>query len=137
MSVLKKYCDLPQSLDDLSREVVDCAFKVHRHLGPGYTEKIYEDCFQIEMEDRKIGFQRQYPVQIIYNGRKIPSEFRLDLVVENKILIELKSVDKLTPVFDAQIYSYLKATKLPLGFLMNFNVSLIKDGIKRFVPRNI
>src|SRR5690606_29690710 len=127
--------DQPLGLDDLSKEVVDCLFQVHKKIGPGYLEKIYEDCLCIECEDRGLKFIRQYPIQFKYNGRAIPSEFRLDLVIGNQILIELKAVDKLHPVYDAQIYSYLKSSELPMGFLVNFNVPLIKDGIKRFVRK--
>lgn len=135
MSVLKKYNDLPDDLDVLSKEVVDCFFKVHQKLGAGYLEKIYEDCLFIELTDRQLFVQRQYPIQFEYNNKIIPSEFRLDMVVENKIIIELKAVEKMIPVYDAQLYSYLKSTRLPLGFLVNFNVPLIKEGIKRFVPK--
>ena len=135
MSVLSQYNDQPEDLDLLSKSVVDCIFKVHKTLGPGYLEKIYEDCLCIEFQDRGINVQRQYPLQFKYNKRDIPSEFRLDVVVENKILLELKAVEKIHPVHQAQIYSYLKMSGLPMGFLVNFNVQLIKDGIKRFVPK--
>jgi GxxExxY protein len=136
MAVLQKYNDLPVALDELSKSVVNCIFQVHKKLGPGYLEKIYEDCLCIEFEEHRLDYQRQRPVHIIYNGQKIPSEFKLDLVVEDKILIELKAVDRLIPVFDAQVYSYLKSSNLPLGFLVNYNVPLIKDGIKRFVSKD-
>ena len=135
MSVLKKYNDVDINVDDVSKEIVDSIFNVHKTIGPGYLEKIYEDCLCIEFEKRKISFQRQYPIKFEYSGVRIPTEFRLDIVVENSILIELKAVEKMHPVYDAQIYSYLKSSNLPLGFLVNFNVPLIKDGIKRFVPK--
>ncbi len=135
MQVLKKYNDVGEGLDVLSKSVVDSIFQVHKKIGAGYLEKIYEDCLCIELEDRNLSIQKQYPVKLKYNGRYIPSEFRLDIVIENKILIELKAVDKMHPVYDAQIYSYLKSSGLPMGFLVNFNVPLIKDGIKRFVPK--
>ena len=135
MSVLKKYNDQPISLDDLSKTVVDCIFKVHRKLGAGYLESIYEDCLFIELIKRGLRVERQYDIKFEYEGVVIPTTFRLDLVVENQIIIELKAVDKMTPVYDAKIYSYLKASGLPMGFLVNFNVPLIKEGIKRFVPK--
>jgi GxxExxY protein len=127
---------LPGSLDTLSKDVVDCIFQVHKKIGAGYLEKIYEDCFCIEMNDRGLKIQRQQPMKFMYNGKSIPTEFRLDLVVENSILVELKAAQAMHPVFDAQMYSYLQMSGLPLGFLVNFNVPLIKDGIKRFVPKN-
>ena len=136
MAVLKKYSDLPDDLDVLSRSVVDCIFQVHQKLGPGYLEKIYEDCLCIELEDHGLRYTRQAPLQLLYNDKHIPSEFRLDLIVEDKILMELKAVEKLLPVHGAQVYSYLKMSKIPMGFLINFNVPVIKDGIKRYVPKN-
>lgn len=135
MTVLRQYNDLSKETDLLSKEVVDSFFKVHQFLGPGYLEKIYEECLIIELESRGLSIQTQYPVKLMYNGVEIPTIFRLDLVVENTIIIELKAVEKMHPVYDAQLYSHLKATCLPLGFLVNFNVPLIKDGIKRFVPK--
>lgn len=135
MTALKKYNDVAPSLDELSKVVVDCFFKVHQKLGAGYLESIYEDCLFIEFISRGLKVDRQFNIKFEYMGQKIPTEFRLNLVVENQIIIELKAVDKMLPVYDAQIYSYLKASNLPLGFLVNFNVSLIKEGIKRFVPK--
>ncbi len=137
MSSLKKYNDLPENFNRLSQDVVDCIFQVHSHLGAGYLERIYEDCLCMEMLERGIAFERQFPMKLVYKGRQIATDFRLDLVVENKILLELKSVDKILPLHDAQIYSYLKMSGLSLGLLVNFNVPLIKDGIKRFVPQNL
>ena len=137
MTVLEKYNDVPDELNLLSRQVVDSIFKVHQAFGPGYLEKVYEECLCIEFSDRKIPFQRQAPLRLEYNGRQVPADFRLDLVVANKILIELKAVEALHPVHEAQIYSYLKMSELPMAFLVNFNVALIKDGIKRYVPKNL
>lgn len=136
MQVLEKYNDLPDSLNLLSKQVVDCIFKVHQELGPGFLEKVYEECLCIEFSDRKIPFTRQSPVNLMYNGRQVPADFRLDMVIDGQILVELKAVDQLHPVHEAQIYSYLKMSALPLAFLVNFNVPLIKNGIKRYVPKN-
>jgi GxxExxY protein len=137
MSVLEKYKDVPRDLDILSKSVVDSIFKVHQEMGPGFLEKVYEECLCIEFSDRKIPVSRQSPVKLTYNGRQVPADFRLDMVVDNKILIELKAVEQLHPVHEAQIYSYLKMSGLPLAFLVNFNVPLIKDGIRRYVPKNL
>lgn len=136
MGVLRQYNDVRKDVDELSKELVDCFFKIHKTLGPGYLEQIYEDCLAIELEKRGIDFQRQKVLKIEYEGIIIPTEFRLDLIVDDKIVVELKAVEKMHPVYDAQIYSYLKSSNLPMGFLVNFNVPLIKDGIKRFVPKS-
>ncbi len=136
MQVLEKYKDLPDELNLLSKQVVDSMFKVHQALGPGFLEKVYEECLCIEFSDRKIPYTRQSPVNLTYNDRPVPADFRLDMVVDGKILIELKTVEQLHPVHEAQIYSYLKMSGLPMAFLVNFNVPLIKDGIKRYVPKN-
>jgi GxxExxY protein len=134
---LKKYDDVPDAMNLLSGAVVDAIFKVHKHLGPGFLEKIYEECLCMELSDRKLPFERQQAVKMTYNGRRVPADFRLDLVIDRKILIELKSVDQLHPIHEAQIHSYLKMSGLPLGFLVNFNVPLIKDGMRRFVPKHL
>jgi GxxExxY protein len=134
MTVLDKYDDLSGATDLLSRKVVDCIFQVHKNLGAGYLEKIYEDCLCLELAEKGIAFERQFPIHVVYKGKTVSSDFRLDLVVENQIILELKAVEKLHPVHEAQIYSYLRMSGFPLGFLVNFNVPLIKDGIKRFVP---
>ena len=119
--------------EKLASELVDAAFKVHRALGPGLLETVYETCFCQELTLRAISFQRQVTVPIIYEGVTLDTGLRLDVVVADRIVVELKAVDKLIPLFDAQVLTYLKLTGLELGLLMNFNVSLIKHGIKRIV----
>ncbi len=135
MGVLRKYNDLPESTDDLSRRIVDCVFSVHKILGPGYVEKIYEDCLAMELEERGINFVRQFPLALKYKGRPVPCEFRLDMVVEGCVILELKAVERIHPLHEAQLYSYLKASGMPLGFLVNFDVPLIRDGIRRYVSK--
>ncbi len=137
MSTLNKYNDLSEELNRLTGVVVDSIFQVHKNLGPGYLEKIYEDCLYMELSDRGLTVNRQYPIKFIYNGRPIPSEFRLDMVVENTVLIELKATQTMHPVFEAQMYSYLQSSELPVGFLVNFNTPLIKDGMKRFISKKL
>lgn len=137
MSVLKQYRDLPDDVDLLSREVVDCLFQVHKELGAGYLERNYEDALVLELEDKGLSFERQVEFKIPYKNDFLNSEFRFDMVIENKILIELKAVEKIHPVHQAQIYAYLNATGFPLGFLVNFNVPLIKDGIHRYVNKQL
>lgn len=135
MTVLQKYSDL-EVLNGLSDAIVDCFFCVHKELGPGYTKQIYEDAFAIELDDRKIAFKKQQSFEILYKGKMLPTLFRPDFIVENKILIELKAVERIHPVHQSQIYAYLKGTNLPLGFLVNFNVPLIKNGIGRYINKH-
>lgn len=137
MLQMLKYRDVSDEMNLLSGKVVEAIFNVHQQLGPGFLEKVYEECLCMEFSDRKIPFQRQVAINMTYNGRQVPADFRLDLVVDNKILIELKSVEQIHPVHEAQIHSYLKMAGLPLGFLVNFNIALIKDGMRRFVPKNL
>lgn len=136
MTALNKYNDLPADLDELSRQVVDSFFSAHKELGPGLLEKIYEDALVSEFEDRKISFERQKFVPVFYKGKKLSSDYRVDLLVNGQIVIELKTVDRIIPVHEAQIMSYMKLSQAPLGFIVNFNAVLIKDGIKRVVLSN-
>lgn len=120
-------------LDPLATKLVDCALQVHKALGPGLLESYYEQAMSIEMESQGIKFQRQALVPVFYKDTLLNGEFRLDFLVENKIVLELKSVEIMNPVYQAQILTYMKISKAKLGLLMNFNVPLIKNGIKRFV----
>jgi GxxExxY protein len=116
----------------LAKEIVDCAFKVHKQLGPGLLEKVYEVCFCHELAKKGISFQRQIDIPIVYDGLIFEEGLRLDVLVEDIIICELKAKDELNPVWKAQNISHLKLTNRTLGFLINFNVPLIKDGIHRF-----
>lgn len=137
MSVLRKYSDVPDQIDLLSKSVVDAVFHVHSNLGAGFLERIYEDCLCLELQERGIAFERQFPISVVYKGHKVTSDFKVDLVVEKAILLELKAVEKWNPVYDSQIYFHLKMSGIPLGFLINFNVPLIKEGIRRFVNKDL
>ncbi len=119
-------------LDALARRVVAAALEVHRHLGPGYLESFYEEALAIEMEARGIPFIRQAPISVKYKGHSI-GEGRVDLLVGGELLVELKTVDQIAPIHKAQVISYLKATHLHLGLLINFNVPVLRDGIRRVV----
>jgi len=96
-------------------------------------ESIYEDCLSVELERRRIPFERQKGIDIEYKGVKLNSQYRLDLVVNNMVVVELKTVDELAPIHDAQLLTYLKLTGLKVGLLINFNVSVLRDGVKRLV----
>ncbi|MEO8663903.1 MAG: GxxExxY protein [Ignavibacteria bacterium] len=117
----------------LLKEIVDCAFKVHVNLGPGLLEKIYETCFCHELDKKNIKFSPQVKMPIKYDDIIFEEGYRIDVLVENKIVCELKSINEFKPIFDAQILTYMKLADKHLGLLINFNVPLIKSGIRRFI----
>ena len=117
----------------MARTLVDAGLKVHRELGPGLLESTYEACLTHELTKRGLSIRRQVELPVIYDGVELSVGYRLDMLVEDKIIVEVKSVDALSRVHDAQILTYLKLSKRRLGFLMNFNVALFKQGVKRFV----
>ena len=119
-------------VDRLAYEVIGAAIEVHRHLGPGHLESVYEAAFCVELELREIPFSKQFVYGIEYKGRQVGTG-RIDLLIDNKLIVELKSCDGISPVHTAQILSYLKATGRTLGLIINFNVVLLQDGIKRVV----
>ena len=118
-------------IDRIAKEVVDAAFKVHSSLGPGLLESAYETCLAHELTKRGYRVERQKAQPVIYDGLEIEVGYRLDLLVEDLIIIELKAVEQLAPIHQAQLLTYLKLSSKQLGFLMNFNVPMIKDGIRR------
>ena len=120
-------------INDLSGQIIGAAIEVHKELGPGLLESIYEDCLCIELKNRNLPFERQKEINIEYKGTKLDSKYRIDLLVDKMIVIELKTVDELGPIHDAQLLSYLKLTKLKVGLLINFKVPILRDGIKRLV----
>ncbi|SMC26719.1 GxxExxY protein [Desulfacinum hydrothermale DSM 13146] len=124
---------IPSATNDIAREVVDAAFKVHSALGPGLLESVYEICLAHELEKRGLNVERQVPVPVIYDHIHIDAGFRLDMLVQDRVVVELKAVEKILPVHKAQLLSYLKLTGHRLGLLINFHVALIKNGIIRMV----
>jgi GxxExxY protein len=118
--------------DDLARKVIGAAIEVHRALGPGYTENVYEEAICIEFGNQKIPFERQVEIAVEYKGQKV-GEGRLDLLVAKFLPVELKVVGSFAPIHQAQLISYLKMTHLQLGLLINFNVPILKHGIKRVI----
>lgn len=112
---------------------MDCAYKVHTFLGPGLLESSYEECLYYELLARKFIVEKQKPMPLIYKSVKLETGYRLDLIVENKVIIEIKSVESLAPIHTAQLLTYLKLSGCRVGFIMNFNVQKMKDGIKRYV----
>jgi GxxExxY protein len=124
----------PLTVDEeaIGKAIVDAAFKVHKELGPGLLERIYEACMAHELRKQGFDVKRQVDLPIHYDGLEFDEGFRLDLLVNDLVIAELKAVDTVNPVWEAQIISHLQLTKLHLGYLINFNVVLIKNGIKRF-----
>lgn len=120
----------PDSLNNLTYQIIGAAMEVHRTLGPGLLEIVYEEALCIELEDRQISYERQKPAGILYKGRAI-GDLRLDILVSDLVVVELKSVESLLPIHTAQTLTYLKITNRPLGLLINFNVTVLKTGIKR------
>jgi len=125
--------DLSPELEALAEVIVDAAVKVHSILGPGLLESVYEVCFTKELRDRGLEVRTQVALPIWYEGVKLDAGLRLDLVVNDLVVIELKAVEAILPVHYAQLLTYLKLAKLRLGFLLNFNAPLMKDGIHRRV----
>jgi len=117
----------------IAERIVDAAYTVHRALGPGLLERVYEACLCHELSKRDLKYQRQVDIPIAYDGMIFDEGLRLDVLVEDLVICELKAVDEIHPVWKAQIISHLKLTGKRLGFLINFNVPLIKNGIKRFI----
>jgi GxxExxY protein len=122
----------PAELDDLAHRVIGAALEVHRLLGPGFLESVYEDALCVELALRGIEFAGQVPVGVEYKGKRV-GEARLDLLVGGSLVVELKAVEHIAPIHVAQVLSYLKATRLPLGLLISFNATLLQHGIKRVV----
>jgi GxxExxY protein len=127
------FIPLSNNEEHIAKKIVDSAYPVHKNLGPGLLEKVYEICFCHELGKRGLNFQRQIDIPIVYDGIVFEEGLRLDVLVEDTVICELKAVDELNPVWEAQILSHLKLTNKRLGFLINFNVPLIKSGIRRYV----
>ncbi len=121
------------SENDIAREIVDSAFRVHTTLGPGLLESVYEAVLSHELVRRGLRVARQQPIPIIYDDLRIEAGFRADLIVEDKIIVEIKSIEAIAPVHRKQLTTYLRLADKRLGLLINFNVALIKDGIVRIV----
>jgi len=121
-----------KELDQLTRRVIGAALEVHRTLGPGYLESVYEEALCIELREQAMPFARQPVVQLAYKGNPV-GEARLDLLIDRRLVVELKAVEVILPVHSAQVISYLKALDLPLGLLINFNTPWLRDGIKRVI----
>jgi GxxExxY protein len=120
-------------MNELTQSIIGAAIEVHRHLGPGLLESAYQACLDRELTVRDIPFEQQVALPVEYKGIHLDCSYRMDFVVDGRVVVELKSVDKIEPIFEAQLLTYLRLSGLGLGLLMNFNVPVLKDGIRRRV----
>jgi len=119
--------------NQLTNEIIGSAIEVHRNLGPGLLESTYEECMTYELQERQLTIKRQIEIPVLYKGTQLEQKYRIDLLVNNQVIIELKSVNKLEPVHDAQLLTYLKLANKRYGLLLNFNVPVMKQGIRRLL----
>lgn len=119
--------------DIFSNKIIGCAIEVHKALGPGLLESAYEECLSYELLQNNLKIERQKAVPVIFKEVKLDCGYRIDILVENKVLLELKSVEAIAPIHEAQILTYIKFAEIKIGLLINFNVTKLKNGIKRFV----
>lgn len=124
---------LPAEHEEIASRVLDAAFAIHRALGPGLLENVYEVCMCYELSQRGCNFQTQLALPVVYEHIRLDAGLRIDILVEESVIVELKAVQSMIPLFEAQLLTYLKLTGKRLGLLINFNVPLLKDGIKRIV----
>lgn len=122
-----------EEFDRISKNIVDACFTVHKEMGPGLLESIYELCLIRELQTRELHVESQVSIPLLYKGMELSKDFRIDILVENEIILEIKAVETLLAVHEAQLISYLKLADKRLGFLVNFNVAWLKDGLKRMV----
>ena len=122
-----------EDLNHLTERIIAAAIEIHRHLGPGLLESAYQECLCFELSQAGIRFQREVPLPVVYKGLKLDCCYRLDLLVEDAVIVEVKSNEGLLPVHSAQLLTYLKASDKEIGLLINFNVPVLKDGLKRLV----
>ncbi len=120
-------------LDQISRRIIGAAIEVHRHLGPGLLESAYQSCLAFELKQLGLKLEEQKPLAVVYKQVRLDCGYRLDLVVEDEIIVEIKAVEKLLPIHEAQLLSYLRLAKKRVGLLMNFHVTVLKIGLKRIV----
>ena len=120
-------------INEITQKIIGCAIEVHRNLGPGLLESAYEECMAYELEKAGLKTKRQVPTPVVYKDVKLDCGYRIDMLIENLVVIEIKVVDEINPVHEAQILTYLKFSKMNIGLLINFNVTALKNGIRRFI----
>jgi len=130
---MKEIKNMKKEFSKLSNTIIGCAIEVHKTLGPGLLESTYQQCLSRELELNGVGFKPELPLPVKYKGIYIECGYRIDMLVENEIILELKSVEELKGIHEAQLLTYMKLAGMKQGFLINFNVRLLKDGLKSFV----
>jgi GxxExxY protein len=119
--------------EEVTRQVIGMAIKIHRALGPGLFERTYEDCLELELSRAGLRFQRQVELHLVYEGVRFPRCYRADIIVEDAVILEIKAIDRILPIHESQVLTYLCLSGCRIGLLLNFNTRLIKDGLRRFV----
>jgi GxxExxY protein len=129
----RRDAETSMNVDGITDQIIGAAIEVHRETGPGLLESAYEECLCYELSQLKLGFQRQVPLPVVYKGIKLDCGYKMDLLVEDTVIVELKTVEQLIPVHSAQLLTYLKISGKPVGLLMNFNEAVLRKGLKRLV----
>jgi len=120
---------------DLTHTIIGAAIEVHRQLGPGLLESAYEECLARELSIRNLAYERQKPIPVVYKGVKLECGYRIDLLVEHRIVLELKAIEQIAPIHEAVVLTYLKLSGITVGLLINFHVAVLKDGIQRYIGK--
>lgn len=128
---MSELIEIPETANRLSKEVLDVCFNIHTKLGPGLLESVYEECVFYFLTKKGIKVEKQKVFPVTIDGHTIPTGLRLDLLIEDQLIVELKACERLMPIHEAQLHTYLKLSRIPLGLLINFNVKSLKDGIRR------
>jgi len=126
---------MDQNVNSITQKIIGSAITIHKELGPGLLESSYEACMAYELARLNLKFERQKGLLVIYHGIKLDCGYRIDFLIENRVILELKAVEKLDPIHEAQLLSYLRLSKCEVGLLITFNVKLIKNGIRRFINK--
>lgn len=126
-------CNSPERLNLLTEKVIGCAIEVHKGIGPGLLESAYEECLCYELSQAGLAFTRQVPLPVVYKGVNLNCGYRLDIFVEDQVILEIKAVDKIIPIHEAQLLSYLRMLNRKVGLILNFHSTVMKHGIKRIV----
>ena len=126
---------MPNNINGVTEMIIGAAICVHKELGPGLLESAYEACLAYELAEKRLKFERQKALPVIYRGVELDCGYRMDFLVEDQVVVELKAVETLEPIHEAQLLSYLKLSKCKVGLLINFNVKVLKDGIRRLVNK--
>lgn len=117
----------------LTQEIIGAAIEVHKHLGPGLLESVYETCLAQELTERGMAIEREALLPVVYKGKRLNAELRMDLVIDRQVVVEIKSVIEIHPIHEAQLLTYMRLARVPIGLLINFNTALLHDGVKRRV----